>query len=412
MTTTFTGALGILLILPSYAEPLWLDVGPNASVSYGVVAKLLQDECLSTEQSWQEGQSSISMLQVRHSTLTQSIHQTTELPRHMYAKPWAKEWSVGTAKPSLSEISDNAAAAGTQVGRQRNAESCPQEITSAQVLTEFGITKNSLPKHAKVRMCEAPTDHGGGIIYIEGLFDPTELKSVQQYLSLKLHRDDDSMYWQQNNYYDYFTEGGDIGDPIESLSGRLILDRLINVTGRAKPGSFQAAKDAGHSSIDGIHQAGSGCVHHDRNLKPERTMTVLAYIEAPIFGGHTAFPTVRVPGSSDLSSLAKEAAGILPVNGQPWSDSLKLCYDTDILSSASRAQSAACEHFRQSDNTNKSYNEFFGIAPVPGDAVIFKHFLPRASAVPMPQAEWNHFHNGCAAFGARSKVAVQYFAEG
>lgn len=405
MTTAFTAALAILLVLLSHADLLWLDVGSNASVSDGVLAKLLQDECRDTQQGWQDRQCSISMLQLRHSTLTELVHQSTELPRHKHAKP-------GTAKSSLSMISDNAAAARTQVGRQRNAESCPQEITSAQVLTEFGIASNTLPKHAKVRMCEAPTDHGGGIIYIEGLFDPTELKSVQQYLSSRLHHDDDVMFWQQNNYYDYFTEGGETEDPIESLSGRLILDRLVNVTSRAKPGSFQAAKDAGHVGSDGVHQA--GCVHHDRNLKPERTMTVLAYIEAPSFGGHTAFPTVRVPGRSDLSSLAEEAAGIFPANGQAWSDSLKLCYHEDILSSAARVQSAACEHFRQSDIENTSYNEFFGIAPVPGDAVIFRHFLPRTSLVPgqTPQAEWNHFHNGCAAFGPRSKVAVQYFAEG
>eukprot|EP00930_Biecheleria_cincta_P001049 TRINITY_DN102212_c0_g1_i1.p1 TRINITY_DN102212_c0_g1~~TRINITY_DN102212_c0_g1_i1.p1 ORF type:complete len:436 (-),score=57.16 TRINITY_DN102212_c0_g1_i1:133-1359(-) len=408
MVAGFTAALGILFILPSCADPLWLDVGTDASVSAFGVAELAQDEdeCLG----WQRLKCSINMLQVRGSTLTQSTNERKELPRLVYAREAGKEWPRETAKPSLSKTSENAAAARIQVARQRNAESCPQEITSPQVLIEFGVRSNSLPKHAKVRMCEMPTGHGGGILYVEGLFDPAELKAVQQYLSPKLHNDDDSFFWQQHKYYEYFMEGGEIGGPIGSLSGRLILDRLVNLTGRAKPGTFQAAKDAGYTSLDGVHQA--GCVHHDRNLSPGRTMTVLAYIEAPVRGGHTAFPTVRAPGRSDLHPLAKEAASSLPVSGQPWSDSLKLCYASDALSPATRAQNAACEHLRQADDRNTSYNEFFGIAPVPGDAVVFKHFLPRTSVVSIPQAEWNHFHNGCAALGPRSKVAVQYFAEG
>lgn len=306
---------------------------------------------------------------------------------------------VALRAPAVAHEADS----GMLRWRRRNAESCPDEVTSERELRDFGILARNLPEGATVRMCEKPTDHSGGILYVQGLFNPSELKVVQQYLAMKLHRDDDQQFWQNNSYYDFFVEGSE-------RNGSFWLERLINVTGRAKPGKYQAAKDAGH-----YPPRPSGCFHHDRHSDARRTTSVVAYIQAPLSGGHTVFPTVLTPGRSELPHLAKQAAKQFPMDGRPWSHDLRLCYGDDDSNAnhVSRLQDASCEYLREADKLRQPYKEFFGIAPVPGDAVIFNHWDRKEKGTNViPSPEWNHFHNGCGAVGPKSKVAIQYFAEG
>jgi hypothetical protein len=281
-----------------------------------------------------------------------------------------------------------------QQRRPRNIRMCSNNNKVMGEKNGF-ITGDFLPPDAKLWNCEPrhrnvlQGEMSAGVVYISNFMTSDEISMLQEFESKQNYRSSVTSTSSQMYVRVHKAKRG-FPPLLRSINDR-ILSLFRNSSELHNPALQFTSYNPGRA---GINQ-----VHHDRNIHPDRYVTVLVYVTAPNRGGHTIFPLVNRGGRRKLHVSFGPHAGSMENPRMVYMDGPEYAH-----------AKVMCHNARMEDIHGREYSGF-SVAVVPGDAVVFWQWGLNESGIDSP--EWGHYHGACNIVGAgnHSKLAMQAFIE-
>ena len=131
-------------------------------------------------------------------------------------------------------------------------------------------------------------------------------------------------------------------------------------------------------------------LHTDRNARPERMLSVLAYLKQPTLGGHTLFPLMET--SLIHSELHRHrASNVLKALPNATTDRLIVA---DVTAAAEM-----CMELREAQKLQTA-SPYFGLPPTPGAVAVWWHWKPSKVGL-VPELHPSGWHGGCPVVGTK-----------
>jgi len=242
-----------------------------------------------------------------------------------------------------------------------------------------------LPAEAKVFACEKR--HPGNLVLVENLFNADELKQLQE----ELHK---AVFPKTAALGLAFGEGK-VPTWVEERIVSFAAPRSISNTDWARQSSHEKMFKNDGNSIG---------LHLDRNLKPDRFVSMVAFIQEPLAGGHTIFPCAVPPAGlkpADEETRNQLADVLPPPKEERLADGSFKVTAGMLVKQGHRCEKALqmCEAVKNAGKANQPF-PFVALDTKPGYAMFFFHWTQTSYGM-VPDWNVSGWHGGCPSEGDR-----------